>query len=62
MIVNKTRLCLNFNFPFLKDEFLADDPLPHVPDVIDDCLKVRRRIVGFGNENIVADTSRSRGI
>lgn len=49
-----TLLCLDLNLSFLEDELLTLDSLPNIKHILDDSLKVRCRVVGFGNEHVVA--------
>lgn len=52
------RLFLCLRFPFLEDEVLADNALPHISNVLDDGFEVRGCIVRTSDEYVV---SLSRG-
>lgn len=55
-------LSIDLNVTLLENEVLADHPLPDVLHIINDSLKVRRRIIGAGDEDAVGLAGRRGGI
>lgn len=47
---------LNLNFSLLKHKIRANNSLPNVLNVLNDCLEMGRRIIGSSDENIVCFT------
>lgn len=53
MYAAKVQSLLDFDFALLQHQIFADDPLPDVVYIIDDSLKVARRIVRTSDEDVV---------
>lgn len=49
----KYKSLLDFDFALLQDQIFTDDPLPDIVYIIDDSLKVARRIVRTSDEDVV---------
>jgi hypothetical protein len=57
--VGHLHLGLDLNLPLLQHQLLPLDPLPDVKHVLDHGLKVRSRVVGLCDEDVVVGSGRS---
>lgn len=49
----KVQSLLDFEFSLLQNQIRTDDPLPDIMYIVDDSLKVARRIVRTSDEDVV---------
>ena len=49
----KVQSLLDFDFALLQNQIFTDDPPPDIVHIVDDSLKVARRIVRTSDEDVV---------
>jgi hypothetical protein len=60
--INLLDLGLDVHLPLLENQRFSLDSLPDIKDVFDDSFKVRGRVVGLGDEDIIVHSRGSRGV
>jgi hypothetical protein len=58
----KVQSLLHFDVALLQNQIFTDDPLPDIVHIVDDSLKVTRRIVRTSDEDVVRLTISDRCI